>query len=82
MEKFDSQPRLFMLSTIISFKLMKSNHEYQIMKYFLATLCQNISKDGIMKLSKKNSMTEILMVYLNLYYWFMAKIWKNVSKFM
>ena len=47
---------------------MKSNHEYQIMKYFLATLCQNISKDGIMKLSKKNSMTEILMVYLNLYY--------------
>ena len=42
----------------------------------------SFSKDGIMKLSKKNSMTEILMVYLNLYYWFMAKIWKNVSKFM
>ena len=42
MEKFDSQPRLFMLSTINSFKLMKSNHEYQIMKYVLATLCQNV----------------------------------------
>ena len=42
MEKFDSQPRLFMLPTINSFKLMKSNYEYQIMNYFLATLCQNV----------------------------------------
>ena len=31
MEKIDSQLRLIMLSTINSFKLMKSNHEYQIM---------------------------------------------------
>ena len=29
MEKFDSQP-------------IKSNHEYQIMKYFSATLCHNV----------------------------------------
>ena len=42
MEKFDSRPILFILLTISSFKLMKSNHEYQIMKYFLATLCQNV----------------------------------------
>ena len=42
MEKFDYQPKLFMLSTINSFKLMKSNHEYQIMTYFSATLCQNV----------------------------------------
>ena len=42
MEKFDSQPRLFMLSTINSFKLMKLNHEYQIMKYIWATLYQNV----------------------------------------
>ena len=42
MEKFDSQPKLFMLSTINSFKLMKSNHEYQIMKNFSATLCHNV----------------------------------------
>ena len=42
MEKFDSQPRLFMPPIINSFKLMKSNHEYQIMKYFSATLCHNV----------------------------------------
>ena len=42
MEKFDSQPRLFMLSIINFFKLMKSNHEYQMMKYFSAILCQNV----------------------------------------
>ena len=42
MEKFDSQPRQFMLSTINSFKLMKQNHKYQIMKYFSTTLCQNV----------------------------------------
>ena len=42
MEMFDSQPRLFLLSTINSLILMKSNHEYQIMKYFLSNLCQNV----------------------------------------
>ena len=42
MEKFDSWPILFILFTINSFKLMKSNHEYQIMKYFSATLCHNV----------------------------------------
>ena len=42
MEKVDSQPRQFMLFTINSFKSMKSNHEYQIMKYFSATLCHNV----------------------------------------
>ena len=42
MEKFDSQPRLFMLPTTNTFKLMKSNYEYQIMKYLLATLYQNV----------------------------------------
>ena len=42
MEKFYSQIRLFMLSTINSFKLMKSNHEYQIMAYILATLSQEV----------------------------------------
>ena len=41
MQKFDSQPRLFMLSIINSFKLMKSYHEYQIMKYFLDVLRQS-----------------------------------------
>ena len=34
-----------------------------------------------MKLSIKSSMIEILMVYLDCY-WFMGKIWKNVAKFM
>ena len=46
MEKFDSQPRFdsrqFMLSTVNCFKLMKSNPEYQIIKYFSATFCQNV----------------------------------------
>ena len=42
MKKTNSQPRLFMLSTINFYKLMKSNHEYQIMKYFLAMLYQNV----------------------------------------
>ena len=35
---------------------MKSNHEYQIMKYFSATFCQNVvpqNKMEIMKLCKK-----------------------------
>ena len=32
MEKFDSQP-------------IKSNHEYQIMKYFSATLCHNVPQN-------------------------------------
>ena len=41
MEKFDSQPRSLMLSTINCSKSMKSNHEHQIMKYFSATLCHN-----------------------------------------
>ena len=42
MEKFDFQPTQFILSRVKSFKLMKSNHEYQIMKYFSAMLCQNV----------------------------------------
>ena len=42
MKKFDSQAKLFMLPTINFFKLIKSSHEYQIMKYFLATFCQNV----------------------------------------
>ena len=42
MEKLDFQPRLFILSAINPFELIKSNYEYQIMKYFLPTLCQNI----------------------------------------
>ena len=42
MEKFNSQPRYFMLSTKNTFKLMKSKHEYQTMKYFSATLSQNV----------------------------------------
>ena len=29
-------------SIMYYYKLMKSNHEYQIMKYFSATLCQNL----------------------------------------
>ena len=31
-----------MLSTVNSFKLVKSDHEYQIMKYFSVMLCQNV----------------------------------------
>ena len=52
MEKFDSQPRWSMLSTINSFKSIKSNHEYQILKYFSATLSQSSSSkwDGIIKI--------------------------------
>ena len=42
MEKFDFKPRLFMLSTKNSFKLMKSNQVNENIKYFLATLCQNV----------------------------------------
>ena len=34
-----------------------------------------------MKLSIKSSMIEILIAYLDCY-WFMGKIWKNVAKFM
>ena len=48
---------------------MKSNHEYQIMKYFSAKLCHNLvpqnDKIGIIKLSKKKSVIEILMAYLD-----------------
>ena len=32
----------FMLSKVNSFNLMKSNHEYQSMRYFSATLYQNL----------------------------------------
>ena len=39
MKKFDSQAKLIMLPTINFFKLIKSSHEYQIMKYVLATFC-------------------------------------------
>ena len=49
MENFDSQPRSFMLSTINSFKLLKSSHEYHIMKYFAATLCQNVFPQNSME---------------------------------
>ena len=31
-----------MLSKVNAVKLMKSNHEYQTMKYFSAMLCQNV----------------------------------------
>ena len=31
-----------MLPKVNSFKLMKSKHEYQILKYFSATLYQNV----------------------------------------
>ena len=31
-----------MLSPINYFNVMKSNYEYQMMKYFSATLCQNL----------------------------------------
>ena len=48
MEKPNSQPRSFMF-TINSFKLIKSNHEYQIMKYISATLCQDVVPQNKMK---------------------------------
>ena len=41
MEKFDK--------LLNSFKLMKSNLEYQIMKYFSAMLCQNVVPQNKMK---------------------------------
>ena len=51
---------------------MKSNHEYQIMKYFSATLCQNVVPqkrwNNKTKQKKKKSMIEILMAYLDQYY--------------
>ena len=67
MEKFDSQPRSIMLPTINSFKLMKSNHEYQIMKYFSATMCQNVVPQNKMNNEIKliKTMIEILMAYLD-----------------
>ena len=67
MEKFDSQPRSIMLSTINSFKLMKSNHGYQIMKYFSATMCQNVVPQNKMNNEIKliKTMIEILMAYLD-----------------
>ena len=62
MEKFDSQPGYFMLSTVNPFKLIteafvKSSNihtmlyssEHQIMKYFPAMLCQDVVPQNKMK---------------------------------
>ena len=42
-------PTKIMLATVNSFKLMKSSHEYQIMKYFSAMLCQDVVGQNKMK---------------------------------
>ena len=45
---------------------MKSNLEYQVMKYLLAmSECSSSKYVGIMKLSKKNSIIEVLTAYLD-----------------
>ena len=46
---------------------MKSNHEYQIMKYFSATMCQNVVPQNKMNNEIKliKTMIEILMAYLD-----------------
>ena len=47
---------------------MKSNHEYQIMNYFSAMLCQNVAPQNKMEQwdwVKKESIIEILMAYLD-----------------
>ena len=61
---------------------MKSNHEYQIMKYLSATLCQNVVPQNKFKLSKKinnRNLDGIFRLTLMIY---RKNMKKYVSKFM